>query len=102
VSETVDEHLGRAFASLADVSLRELEATAELLGRRRGVMYGFASVFRGVAYARKDGSDPFLADFHLHQAVEHGGDELAEQIAGAEAPFWGHVRDAVALVSGDD
>jgi hypothetical protein len=56
----------------------------------------------GPSYARKDGSDPFLADFHLRQAVEYGGDELAEQIAGAEAPFWGHVRDAIALVSADD
>jgi hypothetical protein len=27
---------------------------------------------------------------------------LAEQIAGAEAPFWRHVRDTVALLSADD
>jgi hypothetical protein len=71
------------------------------LGRRRGVLYGFASVFRDVAYSRERGSDLYLADFHLRHAVEHGGDELAEQIAGADAPFWQHVRDALALVSGD-
>jgi hypothetical protein len=29
------------------------------------------------------------ADFHLRQAVENGGDELAERIAGTEAPFGG-------------
>jgi hypothetical protein len=30
------------------------------------------------------------------RAVERGGDELAGRIAGAEAPFWAHVRDALA------
>jgi hypothetical protein len=27
--------------------------------------------------------------------VERGGDELAEQMADAEAPFWEHVREAL-------
>jgi hypothetical protein len=76
---------------------------AEALGRRRDdALGGFSSVFSSVASSREFGSDLDLARFHLRQAVEYGGDELAEQIADAEALFWGHVRDAVALVSGDD
>ena len=33
---TVDEHLDAAFASLDDLTVRELEATAEAIGSRRG------------------------------------------------------------------
>ena len=47
-----------------------------------------------VAYSREDGSAPKLADFHLRQPSSTVGNELAEQIAGAEAPFLGHVREA--------
>jgi len=95
VSDAVDEHIAKALASLADVSTRQLHATAEALGRRRNGLRGFASVFRDVAYSRELGSAPKLAAFHLRQAVEYGGDELAEQIADAEAPFWAHVRGAI-------
>jgi hypothetical protein len=102
VSDTVDEHLKRALASLADVGLRQLHATADALEQPRNGLHPFTSVFRDVAYSRELGSRPTLADFHLRQAVKRGGDELAEQIAGAEAPFWRHVRDAVSLVSEDD
>jgi hypothetical protein len=102
VSDAVDEHVAKALASLADVSTRELHATTEALERRRNGLRDFVSVFRDVAYSRELGSAPKLADFHLRQAVEYGGDELAEQIAGAEAPFWRHVRDALALVSEDE
>jgi hypothetical protein len=45
---------------------------------------------------------PKLVDFRLRHAVERGGDEPAKRIADAEAPFWRHVRDAVALISADD
>jgi hypothetical protein len=100
VSDTVDKHLAKAFAALADVSVRELEATADALERRRDSLRDFASIFRNVADARQGGWSPSLARFHLGEAVSRGGDELAEQTAGAEAPFWRHVRDA--LVSGHD
>jgi hypothetical protein len=102
MSDAVDEHLERALASLADVSTRQLHATAEALERSRNGLRAFGGVFRDVATSREVGSGPTLADFHLRQAVKRGGDELAERLAGAEAPFWRHVRDAVALVSGDD
>ena len=96
MSDAVDKNVAKALDSLADVSARQLHATAEALERRRDGLREFSAVFRDVAYSREDGSAPKLADFHLRQAVEHGGDELSNQIAGAEAPFWGHVRDALA------
>jgi hypothetical protein len=50
MSDPVDDHIAKAFASLADVSARELEATAEALGhRRRDPLGDFAGVFREVA-----------------------------------------------------
>jgi hypothetical protein len=94
MSEVIDEHLAKALASLADVSARQLHATAGALGRRSR-LYDFAGVFSDVAYSRECGSAPKLADFHLRQAVERGGDELALRIADAKAPFWRHVRDAL-------
>jgi hypothetical protein len=34
--------------------------------------------------------------FHLGQAVSRADEKLADQIADANAPFWAHVRDALA------
>jgi hypothetical protein len=99
MSDALDKHLDEAFASLDDLTMRELEATAEALGRRRNgrrdALGRFSSVFSSVASSREFGSDLDLARFHLRECVSHDGDELAEQIAGAEAPFWGHVREAL-------
>jgi DNA topoisomerase IB len=95
MSDPVDKHLDKALASLDDVPARELHATSDAIGRR-SPLRDFASVFRDVAYARENDSTPRLADFHLRQAVERGGEELSGRIAGAEAPFWRHVRDALA------
>jgi hypothetical protein len=72
MSDTVDEHLERALASLADVSTRQLHATAEALERGRNGLRAFASAFRDVAHSSELGAGPKLADFHLRQAVEHG------------------------------
>ena len=52
-----DEHLDKAIASLDDVPIRELEATAEAFGSRRHPLFAFAGIFRGVAYAREGGWD---------------------------------------------
>ena len=94
MSDTVDNHLARALASLADVSARQLHATAGALGRRSR-LHDFAGVFSDVAYSRESGSAPKLADFHLRQAVKRGGDDLAGRIEDAEAPFWRHVCEAL-------
>jgi hypothetical protein len=99
MSDAVDKHLAKALASLADVSARQLHATAGALGRRSG-LYDFASVFSDVAYSREHGPAPKLADFHLRQAVERGGGELAERIENAEAPFWRHVQAALQATRG--
>jgi hypothetical protein len=34
--------------------------------------------------------------FHVRESVSRADDELAAQIAEAPAPFWRHVRDALA------
>jgi hypothetical protein len=91
---TVDEHLDRAFASLDEVPVRELEATSEALSNSRHPLHKFAGIFDGVAGGRQGGWDS-LARFHLGDAVGRADDDLLERIAEAEAPFWRHVRDAI-------
>ena len=93
--DPVDEHLDKAIASLGDVPVRELEATAEAIGSRRHPLSDFAGIFRGVAYAREGGWDNSLPRFHLGQAVGGADEEFEARIENAEAPFWTHVRDAI-------
>jgi hypothetical protein len=66
---TVDEHLDAAFASLDDLTVRELEATAEAIGSRRHPLHVFASIFRGVAHAREGGWSAEIPRFHLRENV---------------------------------
>jgi hypothetical protein len=97
VSDAVDKHLDRAFASLDDLTVRELEATAEALASRRHPLHDYASIFRNVADAREGGGwDSGLARFHLGENVERADEEFVARIADAQAPFWRHVRDALA------
>jgi hypothetical protein len=77
--------------------VRELEATAEALERRRDSLGKFSSVFRDVAYAREGGWEARLARFHLGEYVSRANEEFAKQIADAPAPFWAHVRKAVEI-----
>jgi hypothetical protein len=91
---TADEHLDKAFASLDEVPIRELEATDAAISNRRHPLHAFWGIFDGVAGARQGGWDS-SARFHLGEAVNRADDDLLERIAGAEAPFWVHVRDAV-------
>jgi hypothetical protein len=93
---TVDEHLDRAFVSLDQVPVRELEAVSGALSHRRHPLHDFASVFRDVAGAREGGWSAHIARYHLSEAVSRADEGLVEQIAEAEAPFWRHVRDALA------
>jgi hypothetical protein len=102
VCDRVDEHLDKAFASLDEVPVRELVATSEALERRRDGLRDFASIFRNVADAREGGWSTSIPRFHLEEAVSRADEGFVKQISEAEAPFWRHVRDAVALVSGDD
>jgi DNA-binding transcriptional regulator YbjK len=95
VSDTVDRHIAKAFASLADVSVRELEATAEAVSSRRHPLHDFAGVFREVAWSRENGSDPSLARFHVREYAERADEDFLELLAEAEAPFWAHVREAI-------
>lgn len=92
---TVDEHLDRAFASLDEVPVRELEAVSEALSHRRHPLHDFASVFRDVAGAREGGWSANLPRYHVREAVDRADENLLGRLAEAEAPFWGHVRNAI-------
>jgi hypothetical protein len=72
MSDTVDEHVAQALASLADVSARQLHATAEALERRRNGLRDFVSVFRDVAYSRELGSAPKLASTYARPSSTAG------------------------------
>jgi hypothetical protein len=45
--------------------------------------------------SRQNDSSPSIARYHVRESVNRADEDLLERIAGAEAPFWGHVRDAV-------
>jgi hypothetical protein len=96
VSDAIDEHLDEAFASLDEVPVRELVATSEALERRKDSLRHFASIFRQVAHPREGGWSADVPRFHLRENVSRADEELAAQIADAPAPFWRHVRDALA------
>jgi hypothetical protein len=91
---TADEHLDKAFASLDEVPIRELEATSAAISNRRHPLHAFWGIFDRVAGSRQGGWDS-SARFHLAQAVNRADDDLLERIAEAEAPFWAHVRAAI-------
>jgi hypothetical protein len=65
------------------------------LERRRDGLGKFASI-RNVAHARGESWGTDLPRFHLRENVRRADEKLAEQIADAPAPFWQHVRDALA------
>jgi hypothetical protein len=95
MSDAVDKHIANAFASLEDVTVRELEATAEALERRRDRLGDFSSVFRNVAGAREGGWSTSIPRYHVREAVDRADENFLAQIAGANAPFWAHFRAAV-------
>jgi hypothetical protein len=86
----------KAIAFLDDFAVRELEATSEAIGSRRHPLFRFSSIFRDVASAREGGWSADIPRFHLRRNVEDADEKLIERIAEAQAPFWGHVRDALA------
>jgi len=78
----VDKHLEKAFASLDDLSVRELVATAEAIGGRRHPLHDFSSIFRNVATARGSGWSTDIARLHIRKSVEGADAELIERIVG--------------------
>ena len=74
MSDPVDEHLDKAFASLEDFTVRELMATSEALERRRDSLRDFASIFRQVADARGESWGTDLPRFHLGECVSRADD----------------------------
>jgi hypothetical protein len=55
------------------------------------------SLFRSLLLrAREGGWGTDIPRFHLRENVSRADGEFAAQIAAAPAPFWRHVRDALA------
>jgi hypothetical protein len=97
MSMAYDKHMEKALATLEDLSARELEVTGEKLSLRRDGLRSFGLVFGDVTQARRGESwSAGNSRFHLETAVPRVDDRLAAQIADAPAPFWAHVRDALA------
>jgi hypothetical protein len=94
VEAVTDEVVLRALAALDEMSLRELEVAGERLLLRRDGLQAFGRVFADVANERDGGFGQ--SRYHLSEALEGADDRLLEQIEHAEAPFWAHVRDALA------
>jgi len=91
----LETHIDKALAELESLSDRELEATAEKLSRRRDGLRPFGFVFSGALGERK-GQSWKSSRADLETAIARADDRLLEQIEDAEAPFWRHVRDALA------
>jgi hypothetical protein len=91
----VDKHLDKAFSALDNLTVRELEATAEALSSRRHPLHDFSGIFSNVAGAREGGWSTSLPRYHLRDAVDRADENFLERIAQAEAPFWRHFREAI-------
>jgi hypothetical protein len=65
MSDPVDKHLDKTFATLDEVTVRQLMATSETLERGRDSLRHFASIFRHVAHAREGAWGTNLPRFHL-------------------------------------
>jgi hypothetical protein len=88
------KHIARALAALDDVSIRQLEVAGERLTLRWDGLQAFGQVFADVANERDGGFGQ--SRYHLKNAIDAADDRLLERIEHAEAPFWAHVRDALA------
>lgn len=92
MSTAFDEYVEKALATLEDLRARELEATAAKLVNRRDGWREFGLFFSALADERR-GQRPWGAGELPLSSLD---DRLLERIKDAEAPFWRHVRDAVA------
>lgn len=52
--------------------------------------------------ARENDSDPSIPRYHVREYACRADEDLLGRIAGAEAPFWRHFRDAVACREEED
>jgi hypothetical protein len=89
-----DRQIAAALGALDDVSIRQLEVAGERLMERRGALEKFGQVFIDVANHRDGGFGQ--AKWHLQEAIAEVDDRTAAIIENRTAPFWRHVRDALA------
>jgi hypothetical protein len=92
MSTAYDKHVENALATLDGLSARELEATAAKLVNRRDGWREFGLFFSALADERRGQRTWGAGDLPLSSVDDH----LLERIKDAEAPFWRHVRDALA------
>ena len=92
MSTAYDKHVEQALATLEDLSARELEATAAKLVNRRDGWREFGQFFSALADERRGQRTWGAGDLPLSSV----DDRLLERIKDAEAPFWRHVRGALA------
>ena len=87
MSDPVDEHLNKAIASLGDLTVRELHATAEALASA-GIPCTPSAASFATSPTRAAKAGARNPRFHLRENVSRADEELAAQIADAPAPFW--------------
>ena len=92
MSTAYEKHVEKALAALEDLSARELEATAAKLVNRRDGWREFGLFFSALADERRGHRAWGAGELPLSSV----DDRLLERIKDAEAPFWAHVRDALA------
>jgi hypothetical protein len=73
-------------------------ASSIALAEGKGEAHAFVLYFEpgGAFGPHEAGWGSNLARFHLGESVSRADEELAEQIENATAPFWAHVRGAIA------
>jgi len=70
---------------VVELSVRELDATAEAIGSRRHSLHDFSSIFRDVASARDGGWSMDIPRSHLQENVSRADEQFAERIADTSA-----------------
>ena len=89
-----DKQIARALTALNDVSIRQLEVAGERLMDWRGALEKFGRVFMDVANEREGGLGQ--SKWHLREAIAEVDERVTAIIENGEAPFWLHVREALA------
>jgi hypothetical protein len=97
LSKTFQKHVERALVALEELSIRELEATADTLRRPRHGLQSFGRVFSAVA-SKRDGATWTSPASDLRAAIVGVDDLTKEIIADAPHPFWQAVRKAVEAI----
>jgi hypothetical protein len=89
-----EKDVTKALTALNQASIRQLEIAGDRLLQRRDGLQAFGQVFKDVANERDGGFGQ--ARYHLRNAIEGMDERTEQQVENARAPFWRHVREALA------